>query len=271
MSRRIQHLGMAIALALVLVGGAWLFRSTSTGSATAPSPITPSATAESTSSPSASAPSSSPSSSPSATPVASPTGPHGPGSTVAFIGDSLTAGNGASTPAKRWTTVLAVDHQWREVNVGHPQSGYVVGGSSGDCTLATCPPFPDVVGQVVPANPALVIIAGGSNDLGQDLGTVGQSVTRTVTSLREALPQATVVVLAPWWDMRPEQPGFAELSTTIKDAATAAGATWIDTGQPLKGHGELFGQDGYSPNDEGHATLARAVGAGLIQAGVTTS
>ncbi|AIF41343.1 hypothetical protein HX89_10785 [Dermacoccus nishinomiyaensis] len=46
---------------------------------------------------------------------------------VAFVGDSYSAGSEASSPDKRWTTVLSAERGWNEINVAVSGMGYDVG------------------------------------------------------------------------------------------------------------------------------------------------
>ena len=127
---------------------------------------------------------------------------------AAFIGDSVAAGAGASTPSKRWTTLLSTANGWTEINVAHAQTGYLRAGSKAPCTADSCPasrPPP----QPRSAGVDLVIITGGANDLGEDPATAVASVAATLTTLRTGLPNAQIVVVNPWWDMRQNNPALA--------------------------------------------------------------
>lgn len=218
---------------------------------TAPSPTATSASS------SASSPSPSPSASENGFPA---------GTKVAFIGDSFAAGAGASAPAQRWTSLLSSANDWVELNVAHAQTGYLRAGSLGACTPQVCRPFTEEVPGVVAAKPALVILTGGANDLGRDAQSVRVSAAKTIGDLRVGLPEAKIVVVNPWWDLRPVNPQLAELTDLLKAEAAAAGAIWIDTDQPLQ-NAALMQGDGVQPNDAGHLALATAVGKGLRDAG----
>ena len=192
----------------------------------------------------------------------------GEGTRVAFIGDSFTAGAGASSEQARWTTVLSAEHKWSEENFGRAGIGYLRAGRTSDCTAQTCAAYPALVPQVVAGRPALVVITGGANDLGLDLTQLGAAVTQTVKSIKDGVPGVRVVVVNPWWDMRPNDQRLAAYTQAIQRAATDAGATWLDTAQPLMGKSELMTADGMQPNDKGHEAIATSVGRGLAQAGV---
>lgn len=268
MSSRVQNAGLTalVVLSLVIVGFALR---TPAAPVLDSGPATTAPAASSTAqSPqvSASAPTSP---APSASPSPSPSASIGQGSTVAFLGDSFAAGAGASAPDKRWTTLVSTKNGWAETNLAHAQTGYVQAGSLGTCTPKVCAPFTAVVPKAVAAKPRLVIITGGANDVNQGQSAVAAAVTQTVSELKAGLPDATIVVTNPWWDLRPTNPNLAGYTTTIRTAATNAGAIWAETGQPLATPA-LMKDDGVQPNDEGHAALAAAITSALERAGIVT-
>ncbi|HPF82278.1 MAG TPA: SGNH/GDSL hydrolase family protein [Microthrixaceae bacterium] len=192
----------------------------------------------------------------------------GEGAKVAFVGDSFAAGAGASGEQARWTTVLSAAHKWSEDNLGRAGTGYLRAGRTENCTPQNCPAYPGLVGQIVADRPALVVITGGGNDLGQDLTQLGAAVTQTVKGIKDGVPGVRVVVTNPWWDMRPYDQRLATYTQAIQKAATDAGAVWVDTAQPVMGKPDLMTADGMQPNDRGHEAIATSVGRGLEQAGL---
>lgn len=189
------------------------------------------------------------------------------GATVAFMGDSFAAGSGASAPALRWTSLLSAQYGWKELNVAHPQTGYLTSGTLGGCTPAVCRPFGQEIPDVVSAQPALVVITGGANDHPRDRASLRAAVAKTLNDLKSGLPGARIAVVNPWWDLRPMNPDLANLTSAIKAEVDSAGATWIDTGQPLQ-NPALMQPDGAHPRDAGHQALAAAVKDGLVAAGI---
>lgn len=266
-ARRTNALVVGALVLLLVVAGFWLRRSDD-ASSTAASPSPSASSSPSTSGSPSPSGSTSPSPSPSVTPSAAPAAI----SSVAFIGDSYAAGTGASEPAKRWTSLVSSANGWTETNLGHPRTGYLRSGTQPPCTApGSCPPFTDVVEQAVAAQPQLVIVTGGANDLAEDPAAAAAAVTKTLTDLRTGLPNATIVVVHPWWDMRDANPALATYTETIKTAAAAINATFADTGQPLVGHVDLVTSDGLNANDAGHAALAAAVTGALKLAGLSVS
>jgi lysophospholipase L1-like esterase len=111
----------------------------------------------------------------------------------------------------------------------------------------------------VAAKPSTVVVTGGGNDTALPTDEVAQAVTSTLSALRKALPGARIYVVNPWWDLREVPDSLAPLTATVKEAASSAGVTFLDTKQPLVGRPNLMTEGGTNPNDAGHAALAKAV------------
>jgi lysophospholipase L1-like esterase len=241
MNPRVQNAGLIALLVLAMVV---------VGLALRPKPVpaqgsaSPSVSARSSTSPSA------PTSSGSPSPAAS-------GPTIAFLGDSFTAGKGAVPQTARWTSLVAKELNAKEVNFGEPGTGYLRAGRANACEGKPCAAFEGLVAKVVAAKPDIVMIAGGANDVGLPLDEVRAAVVKTITSLHKGLPEAEINVVTPWWDSRPETAAFTDLVAAVKEAAKANGALYVDTGQPFAGHPELLG-NGEATN-KGHRALADAV------------
>jgi lysophospholipase L1-like esterase len=192
----------------------------------------------------------------SASPSPTPTPVTGP---VVFLGDSVAEGRSATSPGKRWTALVAGELALKEVNLGHARTGYLRVGPEGSCGDAACPNFRDSVKAVVAAAPSTVVVTGGGNDTGLGTEEVADAVAATLSGLRKALPNATIYVVNPWWDLREQPDSLDDLTTTVREAAKAAKVTFLDTKQPLVGKPDLMVASGTNPNDRGHAALAKAV------------
>lgn len=256
-----RNLVVVALLVLALVGAGWLLRAGA-------SPADSAASSGAMTSPGIGA----------TDPSAAPSGNNSPAAaaatatTVAFVGDSFAAGVGATSPTQRWTSLVAVKHGWTEKNYGHPQSGYAAMGTVGPCaaTVDACPNYATQVPAIVAAAPELVILSGGGNDAGVDPAVVKSSIDQTLSGLRAGLPNAKIVVVNPWWDMRPQPESLSVLTEALKASAATAGVVWADTGQPIAGKGTLLTSDGLQANDAGHAALAATVDAALKLANVTS-
>jgi len=266
---RRQNAMIVLVLVLILAGVGYALRVQTRSDQVGASSTTAAPSPSTTSSPTPSASSSaSPSVSPSPSP--SPTAPK-TFSKVAFLGDSYAAGTGASSPDKRWTTILSQANHWTETNLAHPQTGYARAGSHDPCTSKTCPAYVDVVPAAIASGADLVIITGGANDLGIDAPTANAAVAKTLADLHAGLPHATIIVVNPWWDMRPANPALATYTSAIKEVSANAGVTFADTGQPLAGQLPRVTEDGIDANDTGQAALAEVVRAALKTAGFKVS
>jgi hypothetical protein len=84
---------------------------------------------------------------------------------VAFVGDDWTAGTGASSNAKRFTTLVSKSLGFAERNFGADGTGYAKTSSdAGD--------FASRVRDVVAAHPDIAVVSGGRNDNTNSLDTV---------------------------------------------------------------------------------------------------
>ncbi|XVX20475.1 SGNH/GDSL hydrolase family protein [Actinomycetota bacterium] len=182
----------------------------------------------------------------------------GQGAIAVFLGDSFAAGVGASTPERRFTTLLSQRFGWKEQDLAHPGTGYLKSGGPAVCNGSPCQGFAALIPSVEKLKPALVIITGGANDLGQPEAEVRAAVNRTFTQLTTDLPQTKVIVVNPWWGGQavPERLGAA--ADVIQSAAGSHDITYIDIGQPLSESDGLL--TGGEANDRGHAAIAQAIG-----------
>lgn len=197
-------------------------------------------------------------------PSSTPSAKAGP---VVFVGDSMAEGKSASAPAKRWTALVAADLGQPEVNLGHARTGYLKVGPDGSCGDAACPNFQNTVGEIAKAEPSTVIISGGGNDAQAPAKEFAAAVAATLTAVKKAVPEATIYVINPWWDLRPVPETLAEQSAAIKAAADAADVVYLDTKQPLVDKPALMVASGSNPNDAGHAALAKAVSVAIARSG----
>lgn len=178
---------------------------------------------------------------------------------VAFLGDSYTAGIGASEADNRWTTLLAEAAGWSEQNFGAEGTGYV---AAPFINNEQSVPYTARVEAIIAENPEVVIVSGGRNDVGQDTAEVQAAASEIFTSLREALPDVTIIVIEPWWDSTNEPFGFAEVADAVRTAAQEAGVTYIETGEVLSDP-SLISADGVNPNDDGYRAIADAISGAL--------
>ncbi len=190
-----------------------------------------------------------------------------PSDSVVFLGDSVAEGKSATTPAKRWTAIVAAGLGLKEVNLGHARTGYVRMGPEGSCGETACPNFEEAAAEVATAKPKTIVITGGGNDSGMPADEFAQAVTDTLADLKKAAPGATIYVVNPWWDLRPVPSSLTAQTSAVEAAALKADVVYLDTKQPLVDKPDLMVSSGTNPNDAGHAVLAKAVADAIAQSG----
>lgn len=185
-----------------------------------------------------------------ATPTASADRP-----TVLFLGDSYTAGAGASEQNLRWTSVASKSLAWKENNEGLGGTGYVTSSDSRGCGLDYCNTYPEQVASLTKAQPDMVVISGGRNDNNPGSGYY-DAVLSTIESVKDQWPTARVLVTSPLWDDDDAPRWFSASVDAVRDAAAEAQVSYLDLGQPLLGHQEFITDDGIHPTDAGYAAIA---------------
>ena len=183
---------------------------------------------------------------------------------VAFYGDSYTRGTGASSPDRRWSTIIAEDRGWYEFNPSVDGLGFVNNRGFGD----------DLVDRVVEHDPPpdIVIVTMGLNDnfsMPAAADDIEAAIGADLQRLRSELPAARLVVVEPFWytDERPDS--VEVIIEWVASAADRVGADHI-TGAShwIEGHPEWMSADGIHPNDEGYAEIARRMSDELERLGL---
>ncbi|MDQ0574522.1 SGNH/GDSL hydrolase family protein [Agromyces albus] len=193
--------------------------------------------------------------------------PPSDGATIAaFYGDSYTRGTGASSPERRWSTIVCAERGWYEFNPSVDGLGYV-----NNRGLA---PGGDLVDQIVDHEPSpdVVIVTMGLNDA-FSMPSAGDEIREAITDdlerFRTELPDARLVVVEPFWyqDDRPDE--FGQIVEWVEDAASRVDADYISGASHwLEGHPEWMSSDVIHPNDDGYAELARRMDAELERLGL---
>jgi acyl-CoA thioesterase I len=173
---------------------------------------------------------------------------------IAVIGDSYTTGSPAdSGPPALWPALLTGDdftvtaYAWS--GTGYASTWETPEGPSNYVTR---------VDQMPGAGIDTVLFFGSIND-----GFFGYDTTRggADEAFAKALakwPDATILVVGPASPIWPVPGGYLAARDATRDAARAAGLTFIDPIDDgwFEGMPELIGVDGIHPNDQGHAYLA---------------
>nr|WP_314844561.1 SGNH/GDSL hydrolase family protein [uncultured Microbacterium sp.] len=193
----------------------------------------------------------------SATPAPDATATPGAGPLVAFYGDSYTLGTGASDPSLRWSTVISEDRGWREFNPSVNGLGFVNHRSDYGEN--------DLPALVIEQRPDIVFITMGLNDnfsYAQRADLIHETISDDFTRLRDALPDARIIVVEPFWytDQRPES--LERIIGWTEDAAGEIDADWVPgASRWLDGHyagaeDSWMADDGIHPSDTGYAEMA---------------
>ena len=190
-------------------------------------------------------------------------GPTG-GPIAAFYGDSYTVGTGASSPARRWSTIVSAQRGWREVNLSVNGLGFVTNRES--------LPGPDPVDQVISAGPDIVMVTMGLNDnfsMPDRAGDIRAAITDDLTKLASSLPDARLIVVEPFWYTDERPASVDRIIGWARDAAAKVGADYIPGASHwIEGHPEWMADDGVHPNDDGYAAMAERMDAELAKLGL---
>jgi lysophospholipase L1-like esterase len=190
-----------------------------------------------------------------------------PGAKIAaFYGDSYTRGTGATSPDRRWSTIICAERGWYEFNPSVDGLGYV---NNRGLALDG-----DLVDQIVDHDPPpdIVIVTMGLNDnfsMPHRADEIETAIGADLERLRDELPAARLVVVEPFWytDDRPES--VEQIIDWVEDATERVGADYIDgASRWLEGHPEWMADDIIHPNDEGYAEIAERMDEELERLGL---
>ncbi|HYG69117.1 MAG TPA: SGNH/GDSL hydrolase family protein [Anaeromyxobacteraceae bacterium] len=192
-----------------------------------------------------------------------------------FFGSSTTTGVGASSAARRWSSLLARDAGWREVNAGFPGTTLTDRPGPGRAPSAEAR-WRALVGK---ERPAFVFVMYGANDARMGVpigtpttpGTFRHAAATVVRGLRAAFPDAVVVLVTP-------QPARRLLGVRVPyDAAleaeaVAAGVLLVDGAAAFPASALAdHAADAIHLNDRGHAAFALHVAGVLARAGLVAT
>ncbi|NUP73217.1 MAG: SGNH/GDSL hydrolase family protein [Sinomonas sp.] len=186
--------------------------------------------------------------------------------TVAFIGDSYTAGAAGVPESRLWPELLSEARGWQYANLALGGTGYVTGSDSSaasldgaGCGTAACDDYLGMVPSAVAAAPDVVIVSGGRNDVGKPTPEIQQNVRAVFAELRKGLPNAKIVALSPILGADDSPSSFPEMKPAVKTAVESVGGVYVDLGAPFAGHPELIWTDGVHPTADGQQVLADTV------------
>ncbi|KQR26033.1 SGNH/GDSL hydrolase family protein [Microbacterium sp. Leaf151] len=185
---------------------------------------------------------------------------------VAFYGDSYTRGTGASSPEKRWSTVVSAERGWREINRSENGLGFV------NRRASMGPGLDDIPALIIDDDPDIVFVTMGLNDnfsYDRAPDEIHTAIDSDLDRLRDGLPDARIIVVEPFWytDDRPASvdviAGWVEAAAERIDADHIDGAShWLD-GHYADSSDSWMASDGLHPNDTGYAYMAERMDAAL--------
>jgi lysophospholipase L1-like esterase len=199
----------------------------------------------------------SPTPTPTPTPTSTPTSTPTTEPLVAlFVGDSYTVGQGASSPAKRWSTIVARELGWTERNVADGGTGFVRRYPERDLLS-----YREQLRSVGPVGVDVVVIAGGQNDFGE-LRTrpayAFEAVADTYALAAQRFPDARIIAVGPStpWAIGLEA---RALDSAVRAAAERQGATYVSLIDPDVVRDRYVHEDGVHVTDAGYAAIASRV------------
>lgn len=174
-----------------------------------------------------------------------------------FVGDSYTAGQRASWPAKRWSTRVAREMGWVERNVADGGTGFV--SRYPDRGLLS---YEEQLRSVRhPERIDVVVIAGGQNDfdeLRSEPTAVFRAVAETYAVAVQRFPHAEIIAVGPStpWEIGLEA---RALDSAVRAAAEAQDATYVSLIDPDVVRDRYVHPDGIHVTDRGYAAIAQRV------------
>lgn len=171
--------------------------------------------------------------------------------TVVFLGDEYTSGTGGSGTDKGFVALTAEALGVQRHALSVPMGGYAKKSSSGRV-------YADRIDSVVKLKPEVVVITGGRNDISDDQTTMEQAVADFYSTLHQALPNATLIAVAPFFGDSDAPTELGPVADAVKKGVTGAGGTYLDLPDPLHGHPGYMA-DAADPNDKGYAAIAKAL------------
>jgi lysophospholipase L1-like esterase len=188
----------------------------------------------------------------------------GTGTRVAFYGDSYTLGTGASSPEKRWSTIVSRERNWNEFNPSVNGLGFVTNRAEFDGN--------DLPELIIESDPEIVIVTMGLNDnFSYDFQAtdIRAQIAAGFERLKSALPDARFIVVEPFWYTDERPTSVDVIGGWVENAAASIGADYIPgASRWIEGHPEWMAADGLHPNDEGYAAMAERMDAELTKLGL---
>lgn len=190
--------------------------------------------------------------------------PSGDGPLVAFYGDSYTLGEGASSPERRWSTIVSEQRGWREFNPSVSGLGFV--------NFRDAQPR-DLVDVIVEQRPDIVVVTMGLNDafsVDREADRIRSAIQEDFERFRDELPEARLIVSEPFWHLEEQTAESLRITAWVAESAESVdaermegAATWLEDGAD-----GMLAADGLHPNDSGYERIAGIMDEGLRTLGL---
>lgn len=181
-----------------------------------------------------------------------------------FFGDSYFVGGGCSPDAKRGMAHLAgTELGYRTTVRGAGGTGFVAANPEYDI-----PPYLAQIrdGALDVRNPKLVVIAGGSNDVGLPIGQVERNARKVLRIAADKYPRALLVLVGPM-DPYGRYDDSIPIRDTLRGVAKRLDVPFIDDLTWLAGHPEWLCDDYVHPTYAAHAPLGMRLAKALRKRG----
>lgn len=181
-----------------------------------------------------------------------------------FFGDSYFVGGGCSPDRTRGMAHLAgTALGYRPVVRGAGGTGFV--SANPDYGL---PPYLAQIrdGALDVRRPRLVVIGGGSNDVGQPVAKIRKNATKVLRIARQKYPRATLVLVGPM-DTYGGYDDSIPVRDALKGVARKLHVPFVDDLTWTAGHDEWLCDDYVHPTYDGHAQLGARLAEALRKRG----
>lgn len=186
-----------------------------------------------------------------------------------FIGDSYTVGQNTPLEGVGFTALLAELQGWEPVNLAISGTGYAKSHELDWCPTGGCPAYAGVIDDALAADPDIVVVSGGRNDMWlEDEEGVAAAIEAFYSQLRAAFPTERIIVTSPLWSDGPTPAILQPVREQVERHATRVGAEHLDLGDLFEQHPELITDDGIHPTEAGLERIAERIDALLEPAPV---
>ncbi|MCP2047869.1 UNVERIFIED_ORG: lysophospholipase L1-like esterase [Paenarthrobacter nicotinovorans] len=194
-----------------------------------------------------------------------------------MIGDSIVSGASIGKPERLLGAQMAQRMNWDFIRDGFGGSGYVAKGNQPDQGPSVDQAFQTRLPNLIKADPDVVIIAGGRNDMYFPIDDVEAAAVKFLSDIRAALPDSKIVTIGGWrWKTTQEARWVdtqAEMSQVLRAATEKVGGVYVDPAVDLAPitdelSGSMLAADLFHPTEDGHAYLGRDLAYELVERGL---